>query len=101
MRKYILDNFDFEKCALTMRFLGWRWAFSPGPVTVEDLKKTANYLMDSAIEGCLKSKDCRSFEPYHSATGGLKVSCMKNKFKMIDWIELEFVLTEWSCDGDL
>lgn len=83
-----------------MELLNWRWGLQEFSVTVEDLKKTANYLMDSAIKGCLESKTCRPFETYYSATGGLKVSCMKDKFNQISYLQLEFVLTEWDEDGD-
>lgn len=98
----IMENFDWEKCERTMIFLNWRWAGVPGfgiPNT-DDLRKNAKYLIDTAVDGALKCKLLKPNEYYMSATGGLKATVTKNKYNQIDFINLEFVLTDWSDDGD-
>lgn len=98
----IMENFDWEKCERTMRFLDWRWAGVPGfnvPNTT-DLKKNAKYLIDTAVEGALKCKTLKPENWYFAATGGLKATVTKNKYNQIDYINLEFVLTDWDDDGD-
>jgi hypothetical protein len=101
MKKYVLDNFDFQKCHIVMKFLDWKWGFNGLTPTVDELKKTAIYLMDSAADGCLKSKECKPNETYLSATGGLKASVVKNKYNHLVYLNLEFILTDWDSDDDV
>lgn len=96
----IMDNFEWDKCVKAMKALNWTWALVPGYPQESDLKKTAKYLIESAIKGALSSKLLRNDEPYFSSTGGLKASVSKNKHNHINWINLEFILSEWSDDGD-
>jgi hypothetical protein len=98
----ILDNFNFVKCKIAMRGLGWTWAMIPGGYPeVEDMKRTAKYLMEGAIKGCLETKSCRPGETYMNSTGGFKAVAIKNKYGHLEWVQLEFVLTEWESDGDV
>lgn len=100
MRNSIFENFDFVKCEQTMRFLNWTWGFGDMNPTVQDLKKTADYLLESAAKGCLESKGCKPYETYGSATGGLKAEAIKDKNGSLCYLNLIFVLTDWSSDGD-
>lgn len=98
----ILEQFNFEKCRMVMRTLGWTWGMPPGrSPDIQDLKNTAKYLMEGAIKGCLETKTCRPGESYFNATGGLKAQAIKNKYGHLEWLKLEFVLTEWESDGDV
>jgi len=85
-----------------MRSLGWTWAMTPGGYPeIHEMKRTAKYLMENAINGCLGNRSCRPGETYHSATGGFKAEAIKNKYGHLEWVRLEFVLTEWESDGDI
>jgi hypothetical protein len=98
----ILENFNFMKCKMVMSFLGWTWGFPPGRTPeVDEMKKTAKYLMEGAIKGCLETRNCRPEETYISATGGFKAEAIKNKYNHLEFLKLEFVLTEWDSDGDV
>lgn len=101
MRDQILENFDFRKCHLVMRHLDWRWGFTNLVPDVNELKKTAEYLLESAVKGCLESKDCKPNETYFCATGGFKASAIKNRNNQILRLNLEFILTDWDCDEDV
>ena len=100
MRNTLLENFDFKKCEITMKFLGWTWGFGDMVPTVQDLKKTADHLLESAAKGCLEPRSCKPYETYISATGGLKAEASKDKNGSLYYLNLEFVLTDWSSDGD-
>jgi hypothetical protein len=98
----ILQNFNFVKCKMVMSFLGWTWGMPPGRTPeIQDMKNTAKYLMEGAIKGCLETKSCRPGETYMSATGGFKASAIKNKYGHLEWVQLEFILTDWDSDGDV
>jgi|LauGreDrversion4_2_1035121.scaffolds.fasta_scaffold113493_3 hypothetical protein len=100
MRDDILENFDFKKCEIAMQFLNWTWGFQEMNPRVEDLKKTANYLLESAAKGCLESRECKPYQTYFSSTGGLKATTMKDKYGNLIHLHLEFLLTDWGSDGD-
>lgn len=102
MMEDILQNFNFVKCKMVMSFLGWTWGMPPGRTPeIQDMKNTAKYLMEGAIKGCLETKSCRPGESYMNATGGFKASAIKNKYGHLEWVQLEFVLTDWDSDGDV
>ena len=102
MIKDIIENFNFQKCRMVMSFLGWTWGMPPGRTPdIEDMKKTAKYLMEGAIKGCLESKTCTPGETYMNATGGFKAEAIKSKYNHIVYLQLEFILTEWESDGDV
>lgn len=96
----ILENFDFGRCSFVMRKLDWEW-HGRGVPTIEMLKKTAKDHLMCAAEGCLDVEDHKShLSPYFCSSGGLKATAWRNKYRQIEYLELEFVLTEWNCDGD-
>lgn len=97
----IIRNFNFEKCRTVMLFLGWEWGLAPSRVPeIKDMEKTARYLLDGAIDGCIKDKKCRPGVTYMNATGGFKAEAIKNKYGRLEYLQLEFILTEWDTDGD-
>jgi hypothetical protein len=57
--------------------------------------------MQNAINGCLGNRSCRPNETYMSSTGGFKAVAIKNKYNHLEFLKLEFVLTEWESDGDI
>ena len=95
----ILENFDWNKCVLTMKLLNWRWALLEGEVQEYNLKSRAVQLMQAAING-VKSKDVNFHSSYFSSTGGLKATAWKNRFGHVTGLNLEFILTDWESDGD-
>lgn len=101
MMNDIIENFNFMKCRMVMSFLGWTWGFPPGRTPeIDEMKKTAKYLMEGAIKGCLESRSCRPGEAYMNSTGGFKAEAIKTKYNHLEFLKLEFVLTEWDSDGD-
>lgn len=102
MVENIMENFRWRKCQIAMKALNWSWATLPGTgiPDVSDLRRTARYLIDSAIKSALESKTLRPDESYFSATGGLKATVTKNRNNHINFIQLEFILEEWDDDGD-
>lgn len=95
----IIENFDFEKCEITMKTLGWSWAFDRNTPTIERLKESARSRLQSAIELAKQNKCSRS--TYFSSSGGLKGNAWINRYGHIEALRLEFVLTEWESDGDV
>lgn len=96
----IIENFDFNKCRKTMKLLNWEW-WGRGVPTVEMLKESAREYLQCAAKGCLKREDHKShLNPYFCSSGGLKAIAWRNKYWNIEFLELEFVLTEWNTDGD-
>jgi hypothetical protein len=96
----ILENFDFDKCRTVMDSLNWEW-FNTGVPTVDDLKKSAVERIESAINGLLdKENRLSSTDYYFSSSGGFKATAWKNRYGHLESINLEFVLTDWSSDGD-
>ena len=98
MIEEILDNFDFHKCSVAMKSLGWGWGFERTPPTIERLKESASKRLQDAIVICKQAKCHKS--TYYTSSGGLKGSAWKNKYGHIEAIQLEFVLTDWQSDGD-
>lgn len=100
MIQNILENFDFHKCRKAMTALKWEWA-GRGVPTIEEIRKSAIDRLECAIEGCLNREDHKSHkEPYFCSSGGLKATAWRNKYHRIEYLLLEFVLTEWNTDGD-
>ena len=94
----VIENFNFEKCYLTMTLLNWTWANGLVVPTVEDLKTSALQRILSAINGSKENGRMTLNELYHSSSGGLKASVCKNRYDQITYINLEFVLTDWSTE---
>ena len=100
MVKEVIEEFDFSRVILTMRALNWTWGMGTTVPSMEDLKRTAEYLLRGSIKGAIKSKDLREWEGYMNATGGFKATAYRNRYKTITSIHLEFVVTSWESDGD-
>jgi hypothetical protein len=83
-----------------MKALGWTWGMQTTAPTVEDLKRTAEYLLRGSIDGAIKSRDLREWEGYLHATGGFKATAYRNRHKHIVSVQLEFIVTQWESDGD-
>lgn len=45
----IVEHFDFANVQKVMQFLNWTWASTAGVPSIEKLKETARYVLDSAI----------------------------------------------------
>ena len=98
MIQNILENFDFQKCHTVMKVLGWTWAWTPATPTIEQLKKSAEERLRSAMDLARKEKCSKS--TYFSSSGGLKGNAWVNRYGHIEAVRLEFVLTDWDSDGD-
>lgn len=93
----ILEHFDFKKVQSTMEFLDWRWGLTLERVTEEMLRRSAIVRIEDAIQ--LARKGNNSHSTYFSSSGGLKANAWRNKFGHIEAISLEFVLSDWHCEG--
>lgn len=94
----ILDNFDFYKCWTVMRLLEWSWGFHAEIPDVERLKEAAMKRLKDAIE-IAKNGESHN-HTYWVSSGGLKASAWRNRYRQIESVSLEFVLTDWQSDGD-
>ena len=81
-----------------MTLLNWTWANGLVVPTVEDLKTSALQRILSAINGSKENGRMTLNEVYYSSSGGLKASVCKNRYDQITYINLEFVLTDWSTE---
>jgi hypothetical protein len=101
MVKYIFDNFDFTTCRRVMNFLNWEW-HGRGVPTLDMLRESAKHHIECAIAGCLDRNNNKSHHsPFFCASGGLKATATRDKYGNLDFVELEFVLTDWSCDSGI
>jgi len=73
----------------------------PSTPTMDELKRTAEYLLRGSIDGAIKSKELREWEGYLNATGGFKATAFRNRHKHIVSVQLEFIVSDWECDGDV
>ena len=94
----IIENFDFQKCRDVMTFLNWTWFRYEDIPSVDQLKESARDRILSAIEIATKNRCNKA--TYFSSSGGLKANVWVNKFGHVEGLRLEFVLTDWDCDGD-
>jgi hypothetical protein len=93
----ILNEFDFIICHKVMVHLNWSWFSINGIPTIEDLKIRAKYLLREVIKLTKMNKESN----YQTiSTGGLKAVGYRNKSYKITDLKLEFILTEWTSDGD-
>ena len=96
----VIENFDFLRCHYVMKFLNWRWVHNDNKVpTINELKSAAKKRFESAISLSKKRTRGRSNEGVVSS-GGLKATAITNCYKHLIWVELEFILCDWDCDGD-
>ena len=94
----ILDNFDFHKCWTVMKLFEWSWGFNGEVPNVDRLKSAAVDRLKSAIQVAKKGESSKM--TYYVSSGGLKACAWRNRFRQIEGISLEFVLTDWQSDGD-
>lgn len=99
MIQEILDNFDFNKCSLTMKALNWTWGLNGHSPTIEEMKVSAEDRLRNAMDYAKKDKGFK--HTYFSSSGGFKGNAWVNRFGQIEAIRLEFVLTDWDSDGDV
>ena len=96
----VIENFDFLRCHYVMKFLNWCWVHNDNKVPkIDELKSESKKRFESAISLSKKRTRGRSNEGVVSS-GGLKATAITNSHKHLTWLELEFILTDWSCDGD-
>jgi hypothetical protein len=79
--KFILDNFDFGRVHKIMKYLKWEWA-GRGVPNILELRNIAERLLNEVYDDNGK----------WIATGGFKAS------KYHDFLELEFIVTDWSTE---
>ena len=95
MIKKIIEEFDFEKCRKVMLALGWEWR-GQGTPSIERMRKFATDILNSAINGVLiRENNTRCDVPYMASSGGFKAIVYKSRYGHLDFIKLEFVVTEW------
>jgi len=87
-----LNEFDFIRVHQVMVCLDWKWYYDGIP-TIDELRTAARERIDSTIKGCIRESSANI--PYHSSSGGLKVTVEKNIYGQIDFIRLEFVVSDW------
>ena len=98
MIENILDNFDFYKCWTVMKLLEWSWGMNAEIPNIDRLKTAATNRLKDAIELAKKGESPHS--TYFVSSGGLKATAWRNRYRQIEAINLEFVLTDWQSDGD-
>ena len=93
----VLAHFDFDKVNQTMKALNWTWR-DEGIPTIQQLKESAEYHMNSAIEQVLSEKNKESHNvAFISASGGFKASAWKTKKGKLEIVRLEFIVSEWDA----
>ena len=96
----IIDEFNFEKVQKTMHALDWTWASTQMTVpSISELKNTARYLLINAYnmrQG--EYKDTHPEVPVECATGGFVAMALSNEEGTVDWLKLQFVVTEWESE---
>ena len=79
---YILNHFDFNKVRKIMKYLKWTWVGSNNSPSISELRDQAEDLLNQVYDTNSR----------WIATGGFKAS------KYHDFMELEFVVTDWSSE---
>lgn len=82
----IMDNFAFDKVRKVMELLNWRWAFSEGVPTMDELRKEARRLLVESAK-----------ERLPIATGGFRAVWEDDPNGLDPYIGLEFIVEE--CEG--
>ncbi len=82
----IMDRFDFEKVAVLMNTMGWKYAsLKNEPIEVRDLEHTAESLMSAVQRDIMTTSD----KFVVASTGGLEVAAY---YYRGDWkMELKFI----------
>jgi hypothetical protein len=96
----IMDEFNFEKVQRTMHALDWKWAGTPMAVpSISELKDTARHLLLSVYN--LRTKEYQETHPevpVTCGTGGFRATALANDDGEIDFLKLEFIVTEWESE---
>ena len=95
-----MDSFDFEQCHKVMLALDWEW-WGQGTPSIETMKESARKKLEYAISGILdESNKVKPHEPFFASSGGFNGTAMKNRYGYVDFLRLEFVVTEWEANDD-
>ena len=96
----ILEEFDFDKVERVMTALDWKWASAEADVpSIFKLKDTARYLLIHVYnmrQG--EYKDTHHEVPVTCGTGGFRATALSNEDGVVDFLKLEFIITEWECE---
>jgi hypothetical protein len=94
----IIQNFDFERCRQAMLATNWGW-WGLGTPSVETMKDSARSRLKDAVKGVLdRENKIHAGVSYIVSSGGLKATAIKNRYGYVDFLQLEFVFTDWSSD---
>ena len=98
----VLAHFDFETVNQTMKALNWTWWDKAERVpTIQQLKESAEYHMNSAIEQVLSEKNKEHHKvAWISASGGFKAMAWKTKKGKLETVRLEFIVSEWDTENE-
>ena len=97
----VLAHFDFQAVNQTMKALNWTWATVEGVPTIQQLKESAEYYMNSAIEQVLSPNNKEHHDVgWISASGGFKAMAWKTKKGKLAKVQLEFIVSEWDADNE-
>ena len=88
----LLDCFDFEKVKTVMDFLNWQWALYNGVPEIWDLRKHARNQLKTVAKEVLKEERGTFF----TSCGGFNASARVYEDCPKIYLELEFVITDWS-----
>ena len=94
----VIENFDFYKCWTVMTLLKWTWGLNSETPNIDKLKSSAENRLRDAIDLAKKGESHNM--TYYVSSGGLKANAWRNRFRQIEAVSLEFVLTDWQSDGD-
>jgi hypothetical protein len=96
----ILNEFDFEKVHDPMVAIDRKWASPQMAVpSIRELKDTARYLLINVYnmrQG--EYKDTHHEVPVTCGTGGFRATALCNEDQVVDFLKLEFIITEWECE---
>jgi len=96
----IMDEFDFEKVQRTMHALDWKWANTQMAVpSISELKDTARYLLIHVYNMRTDEyKETHPEVPVTCGTGGFRATALCNEDGVVDFLKLEFIVTEWESE---
>jgi len=96
----ILTEFDFYKVHEVMVAFDWKWASThPSVPSIKDLKDTARQLLIS-VYNLRKNeyKETHPEVPVTCGTGGFRATALCNEDGVVDFLKLEFIVTEWESE---
>lgn len=91
----ILECFDFDTVKRAMDSLGWVWASVGRTPNVEEMRLTAERLLNDVWEEPITSEGRDVFK---ISTGGFTAAL--TMFNGIRMLSLEFIISEWSVEYD-